>query len=253
VESDAVVARDLAIEVGIALVAARDELFATYDSEGIKDAGDALAQALIVERLAEHRPADAVLSEEADDDAVRLTAERVWIVDPLDGTREYARAGRVDWAVHVALWSSKAQSITAAALDLPAQGITLDTVGSPLPLPAPSPREGRVRIVVSQSRTPMVLEAIAAVMPVEILLWGSAGAKAARVITGDVDAYVHDTTLNEWDSAAPVGVALAHGLHVSHLDGSPLVFNKVRPISGDLLMCRPELAEQLLAALNASS
>ena len=252
--ADAVLAREIATEVGVALLEARDDLFARHDRDGIKDAADALAQDLIARRLAEHRPLDAILSEEALDDLSRLTADRVWIVDPLDGTREYARAGRVDWAVHVALWDAGAQGITAAAVDLPAQGLTLSTVGAPLPLPEASQRaDGRVRIVVSQSRTPVVLEDVADAMPIEVVLWGSAGAKAARVITGDVDAYLHDTSLNEWDAAAPIGVALAHGLHVSHLDGAPVEFNRPRPVSGSLLICRPEFAQALLAAVRVDS
>ncbi len=249
--SDVQVARELAREVGQALLAARDELFETFDTQGIKDAADELAQKIVVQRLKAQRPDDSVLSEEAQDDRTRLVAKRVWIIDPLDGTREYARAGRVDWAVHVALWDQPAQGFIAAAVDLPAQGLAFDTSGSPAQLP-PRQRlaqDGRIRIAASQSRTPQILEQVAQSMPIEIVLWGSAGAKTARVLTGEVDAYIHDSDLNEWDSAAPVAVALAYGLHVSHLDGTPLRFNQEVPITGDLVICRPEFADQLLACL----
>lgn len=248
VESDVQFARALATEIGDALLAVRDELFARYEGQEIKDRGDALAQAIIDRQMRARRPLDAVLSEEAVDDLSRLTADRVWIVDPLDGTREFARQGRIDWGVHIALWDASQGALTAAAVALPAQGVLFATDEQVNRAPQSSQV---VRIVASQSRTPEILQAVGEAMPIEIVLWGSAGAKAARVITGDVDAYIHDSDLNEWDSAAPTAVALANGLHVSRLDGSAFTFNQRVPVTGGILMCRAELADDLLAAVNS--
>jgi 3'(2'), 5'-bisphosphate nucleotidase len=183
-----------------------------------------------------------VLSEEGVDDPERLTASRVWIVDPLDGTREFGEYGRTDWAVHVALVIDG--QVEAAAVALPALGRTLTMEPPPDPVPA---SEGPPRLVVSRSRPPAVAAALAYHLDGEMLALGSAGAKAMAVVLGLADVYAHSGGQYEWDSAAPVGVAAAAGLHVSRLDGLPLQYNRPDPWLPDLLICRPELADAILA------
>ncbi|MGY1746823.1 inositol monophosphatase family protein [Blastococcus sp. SYSU D00695] len=207
------------------------------------DAGDAAAQRAIAAVLAGRRPGDAVFSEEAADDARRLTAGRVWIVDPLDGTREYGEPGRSDWAVHVALWAGG--GLTAAAVALPGLGEVLVTDPPPAP---PAAASSRPRIAVSRTRPPAVAGAAAAAVGGELVPMGSAGFKVTAVVRGEADAYVHAGGMYQWDSAAPVAVALAAGLHATRLDGSPLRYNEPDPWLPDLLVCRPELAPALLAA-----
>ncbi len=208
------------------------------------DAGDAAAQEAITAVLAEHRPDDVVFSEEAADDRSRLGAGRVWIVDPLDGTREYGEPDRSDFAVHVALWSSG--GLRAAAVALPAVGEVLVTD----PAPALPPAVARApRIAVSRTRPPVQAAAAAAAVGGELVPLGSAGWKTAAVVRGEVDAYLHAGGMYQWDSAAPVAVALAAGLTALRLDGSPLRYNEPDPSLPDLLVCRPELAAGLLAAV----
>jgi 3'(2'), 5'-bisphosphate nucleotidase len=207
------------------------------------DAGDAAAQRAIVAVLTAERPDDVVFSEEAVDDRRRLDAARVWIVDPLDGTREYGEDGRRDWAVHVALWS--AGELTAAAVALPALGEVLVTEPAP---ELPARADGPVRIAVSRTRPPAVADAVAAALDAELVPLGSAGYKTVAVARGEVDAYVHAGGMYQWDSAAPVAVARAAGLTTCRLDGSPLVYNAPEPSLPDLVVCRPELAERILAA-----
>jgi 3'(2'), 5'-bisphosphate nucleotidase len=211
------------------------------------DAGDAAAQEAIGHALVRERPEDVVFSEEAVDDPRRLSAERVWIVDPLDGTREYGDPDRHDWAVHVALWS--AGELTAAAVALPALGEVLVTD----PAPGVPPRSGPVRIAVSRTRPPAVAADVAHAVQAELVPLGSAGYKTVAVVRGEVDAYVHAGGMYQWDSAAPVAIALAAGLTACRLDGSPLVYNQPDPWLPDLLVCRPELAEPILAAVRSSS
>jgi 3'(2'), 5'-bisphosphate nucleotidase len=201
---------------------------------------------LILSRLAAERPGDSVLSEESADDPARLSAERVWIVDPLDGTREYGMAGRSDWAVHVALWSA-GSGITAAAVAQPAIGAVYSTSGQHV---APVPDRPPL-ILVSDSRPPPFAEKVASAVGGSLAPMGSAGAKAMAVLRGEADAYLHAGGQWEWDSAAPVGVVVAAGLHASRIDGAPLVYNQVRPYLPDLLICRPELAGPMLEALAA--
>ncbi|MGR6966241.1 inositol monophosphatase family protein [Geodermatophilus sp. URMC 61] len=212
------------------------------------DAGDAAAQAAITGVLTEQRPDDAVFSEEAVDDRRRLTADRVWIVDPLDGTREYGEAPRPDWAVHVALWA--AGELTAAAVALPALREVLVT--DPPPVVSP-PAHGRPRIAVSRTRPPEVAATAAAALDAELVPMGSAGWKVTAVVRGEADAYVHAGGMYQWDSAAPVAVAQAAGLTAVRLDGSPLRYNAPDPSLPDLLVCRPHLAERLLAAVRPGS
>jgi 3'(2'), 5'-bisphosphate nucleotidase len=211
------------------------------------DAGDAAAQRAILEVLGAERPDDVVFSEEATDDRRRLTADRVWIVDPLDGTREYGEPGRHDWAVHVALWS--AGQLTAAAVALPGLGEALVTEPAPA---VPARVDGPVRIAVSRTRPPAVADTVATALDGELVPLGSAGYKAVAVVRGEVDAYVHAGGMYQWDSAAPVAVARAAGLRACRLDGAPLVYNQAEPSLPDLVVCRPELAERVLAAVRSA-
>ena len=207
------------------------------------DRGDAEAQAAIAAVLGERCPDDVVFSEEAVDDRRRLAADRVWIVDPLDGTREY-REGRSDWAVHVALWS--AGELTAAAVALPAAGAVLTTDPPPAVPPAGN---GPPRIAVSRTRPPEQAALAARAVGGELVPLGSAGYKASAVVRGEVDAYVHAGGMYQWDSAAPVAVAQAAGLVAVRLDGSPLRYNEPDPSLPDLLVCRPQLKETILTAV----
>ena len=239
-DNDHEVAARLATEAGQLLLAVREEL-ADATADDRKTAGDKRSHDYLMEALARERPDDAVLSEEGVDDPVRLSARRVWIVDPLDGTREFSELGREDWAVHVALWQSGA--LVAGAVALPAQGVTLAT-----PDPAPPPvHSGEPRIVVSRTRPPAVALQVRDQLNGTLVEMGSAGAKVAAVILGLADIYVHAGGQYEWDSAAPVAVARAAGLHTSRIDGSPLEYNRADPLLPDLVVCRPEYADAVLA------
>jgi len=239
-DNDHEVAARLATEAGQLLLAVREEL-ADATADDRKAAGDKRSHDYLMEALARERPDDAVLSEEGVDDPVRLSAQRVWIVDPLDGTREFSELGREDWAVHVALWQSGA--LVAGAVALPAQGVTLAT-----PDPAPPPaHSGEPRIVVSRTRPPAVALQVRDQLNGTLVEMGSAGAKVAAVIQGLADIYVHAGGQYEWDSAAPVAVARAAGLHTSRIDGSPLEYNRADPLLPDLVVCRPEYADAVLA------
>ncbi|GAB3222043.1 3'(2'),5'-bisphosphate nucleotidase CysQ [Glycomyces halotolerans] len=246
---DVRLASELATGAGELLLKLRDELgFA--DPRALKDAGDRRADDYLLGRLAAERPDDAVLSEEGTGESgrigtERLDADRVWIVDPLDGTREYAEAGRDDWAVHVGLWQ-RGLGLTASAVALPAQGVTLRTDERYGPTGS---RPSRPRIAVSRTRPPAEAAAAAEALDAELVPWGSAGAKVMAVVTGKVDAYVHAGGQYEWDSAAPVAVALASGWHATRIDGGPLRYNNPDPYLPDLLVCRPDLAEPLLTAV----
>ena len=238
--TDHEVAARLATEAGQLLLAVREELADATAAER-KAAGDKRSHDYLMEALARERPDDAVLSEEGVDDPVRLSAQRVWIVDPLDGTREFSELGREDWAVHVALW--QAGALVAGAVALPAQGVTLAT-----PDPAPPPaHSGEPRIVVSRTRPPAVALQVRDQLNGTLVEMGSAGAKVAAVIQGLADVYVHAGGQYEWDSAAPVAVARAAGLHTSRIDGSPLEYNRADPLLPDLVVCRPEYADAVLA------
>jgi 3'(2'), 5'-bisphosphate nucleotidase len=211
------------------------------------DAGDAAAQRAILEVLRAERPDDVVLSEEAADDRRRLGADRVWIVDPLDGTREYGEPGRHDWAVHVALWSDG--ELGASAVALPGLGELLLTE----PAPAVPARPDRpVRIAVSRTRPPAVAHAVATALDGELVPLGSAGYKTAAVVRGEVDVYVHAGGMYQWDSAAPVAVARAAGLTTCRLDGAPLAYNTADLSLPDLVVCRPPLAQPVLAAVRSA-
>jgi 3'(2'), 5'-bisphosphate nucleotidase len=240
-------ARDLAAEAGRRLLARRAD---GGDPDDLRKAGDLLSHEFLTAELARLRPGDAVLSEEGRDDPARLSAPRVWIVDPLDGTREFGESSRTDWAVHVALWDRG--TLTAGAVALPAQGKVLSTAEPPRPAsPAPSAPGGPLRLVVSRTRPPAFVERLGAVIGLTAIPLGSAGAKAAAVICGEADAYAHSGGQYEWDSAAPVAVALAAGLHASRLDGSKLEYNQADPALPDILICRAELAGPLLDDIRA--
>ncbi|MEB3371813.1 3'(2'),5'-bisphosphate nucleotidase CysQ [Saccharopolyspora mangrovi] len=233
----------LARRAGERLVELRAE--STSDPERLGDAGDAAAHQLLIEALAQQRPADPVLSEHGVSGPERVAGERVWIVDPLDGTREFTEPGRSDWAVHVAL--AERHEVIASAVALPAQGVVLHTGEPP---EQPTHGIARPRIAVSRSRPPEFVAALAEEIGAELVPMGSAGAKITAVVLGEVDAYLHGGGQYEWDSAAPVGVAGAAGLHTSRLDGSELVYDRPDPWLPDLLVCRRELAVDLLAALS---
>jgi 3'(2'), 5'-bisphosphate nucleotidase len=238
--SDDEIAARLATEAGALLLGVREEL-ADASAADRKAAGDKRSHDFLMQALERERPDDAVLSEEGVDDPVRLSSERVWIVDPLDGTREFSELGRDDWAVHVALWQDG--KLVAGAVALPAQGITLATPDVAAPPAAPA----KPRIVVSRTRPPAVALEVRDALDGVLVEMGSAGAKVASVVQGLSDVYVHAGGQYEWDSAAPVAVARAAGLHTSRIDGSPLLYNQADVLLPDLVVCRPELADAVLA------
>lgn len=212
----------------------------------VGDAGDVQANRLLLQLLAADHPDDPVLSEESVDNPRRYDAARVWIVDPLDGTREFTEIGRTDWAVHVALWERDA-GLRIGAVALPAQGIVYSTADPPV---VPERGERPLRVVVSRTRPPVSARRVAEALEAELVPMGSAGAKAMAVVAGEVDAYVHSGGQYEWDSAAPIAVARAAGLHVSRVDGSELVYNQRNPWLPDLIVCRSELADAILSAVS---
>jgi len=258
---DHALARDLAALAGERLLALRAH---GGEQDDLRKAGDRQSHDFLTAELAARRPGDVVLSEEGADNPARLAARRVWIVDPLDGTREFGEPGRTDWAVHVALWersdSGDSGDLTAGAVALPAQGMTLSTADL---RPAHSDVEpvrtgstphhagaaGKIRIVVSRSRPPAFVRNISGLIDAELVPLGSAGAKVAAVVNGEVDAYVHGGGFYEWDTAAPVAVARAAGLHASRIDGAALAYNQSDLLMPDILVCQPALAGTLLRAI----
>jgi 3'(2'), 5'-bisphosphate nucleotidase len=206
--------------------------------------GDRRSHEFLVAELASARSDDAVLSEEGKDDSARLNADRVWIVDPLDGTREYGEEGRTDWAVHVALWQRG--DLVAGAVALPARELVLGTTDPPA---VPPPYAGPPRLLVSRTRPPGFVGEVSERLNGTLVPLGSAGAKAMAVALGEAEIYLHAGGQYEWDSAAPVVVARAAGLHCSRVDGSELAYNQPDPLLPDLLVCRPELASRVLEAV----
>ncbi len=265
--SDVDLAVDLAQQVGRALIEMREAFGSVPDElayRRLKDSGDALAQSIIAEHLARHRPGDAVLSEEAPDSAARLSARRVWIIDPLDGTTEFGQ-GRPDFAVHVALWQRNARSsgpvdgasfgmLTDAAVDVPAHGETWSTALRRMPDPLPLDRP--LRMLVSRSRPPYGIESLLArasqilgesgvtSLGIEMANVGSVGAKVGEILAGRGEAYYHPGGLNEWDLAAPYACAIAHG-HVAL--GWTQPFNLMPPKAGPVMICHPAIADALAA------
>ena len=240
---DHALARDLASQAGTRLLELRAH---GGDPDVLRKAGDRLSHEFLTTALAGRRPGDVVLSEEGADNPGRRGARRVWIVDPLDGTREFGEPGRTDWAVHVALWEDG--DLTVGAVALPAQGTVLSTLEPP-PGPPGAAATARIRIVVSRSRPPGFVRNISDLLSAELVSLGSAGAKVAAVINGEVDAYVHGGGFYEWDTAAPVAVARAAGFHASRIDGSALTYNQADLLMPDILVCRPAVAGTLLQAI----
>jgi 3'(2'), 5'-bisphosphate nucleotidase len=272
---DHALAHDLAERAGRLLLDLRAQ---GGDPAALKDAGDRSSHEFLMAELAKARPEDAVLSEEGIDNKARLTAARVWIVDPLDGTREFGEPGRPDWAIHVALWQRAAPAdagaageLTAGAVALPAQGTTLSTLNaaeraggrgdsrrpsegvSAEIFPSTSGAQRPLRMVVSRTRASQLVKDVAALLNADLVPYGSAGAKAATVITGENDVYLHSGGFYEWDTAAPVAVARAAGLHVSRIDGSDVAYNQDNPYLPDILVCRPAIAGLLLNAIREAT
>ena len=216
------------------------------EDEG-RSRGDLQSHALLHAAISAEFPEDWILSEESTDDPGRLGRDRVWIIDPLDGTREFGEAGRTDWAIHVAL--VRGGELALGVVALPALGLTLSSARPPR-LPH---RSGPLRIVVSRSRPPALATEVGRRLGAIVVPMGSAGAKAMSILMGWADVYVHAGGQYEWDSAAPVAVALAAGLHASRVDGSPLTYNHHPAWLPDLVVCRPELAATVLEAIRAAS
>jgi 3'(2'), 5'-bisphosphate nucleotidase len=232
------------------------------DPDALRNAGDKQSHEFLMAELARERPNDVVLSEEGIDNKARLHADRVWIVDPLDGTREFGEPGRSDWAVHVALWARDASAgsgdLVAGAVALPAENRVLATEPAP-PARDPHPAEPDagprrpIRMVVSRTRASNLVQAVATRLNAELVPCGSAGAKVATVVLGENDVYLHSGGFYEWDTAAPVAVARQRGFHVSRIDGSPARYNQEDPLLPDILVCRPAIAPVLLDAIRSTN
>ena len=240
--SDAELAEIIATTAGALLLSVQGS--SLFEGKTMGKVGDEVANDFILRALGAHRPDDAVLSEEEADDTARCGRSRVWIVDPLDGTREYGET-RTDWAVHVALAIDGRAAVGAVAL--PGLGLTLSSAHPPPAAPGNSPP----RMLVSRTRPAAEALAVARSLGAELLPMGSAGAKAMAVVRGEADIYLHSGGQYEWDNCAPAAVAQACGLHVSRIDGSPLVYNRPDPLLPDLLICRPEYAGRVLAEVGA--
>lgn len=239
--NDHQLAAQLASQAGELLVELRAELGGQRLAPfAVGARGDAAAHDFIADSLHQHRPDDMVLSEESIDNRRRLNHDRVWIVDPLDGTREFSVPGRTDWAVHVALVTDGLPD--AAAVALPAQGITLATQPAP-PMPSAAPQP---RVITSRSRPGRLARRIADDIGGNIVQMGSAGAKAAAVICGEAEVYAHASGLHEWDLCAPAAVAAAAGLHVSRLNGDELRFNQSDTYMTDFVICHPNFADAVI-------
>ena len=245
IHDDHLEAARVATAAGELLLSVRSEMSSRgADSKEMKDEGDRLSHEFIMAELQRVRPDDAILSEEGKDLKERLSAHRTWIVDPVDGTREFSEPPRTDWAVHVAMVVDGQPVVGAVAL--PGLGITLSTAN---PVAMPETGATPPRMIVSRSRPPAAALAVAEKLGAELVEMGSAGAKAMSVVRGESEMYAHSGGQYEWDSCAPVAVALAAGLHCSRIDGSPLTYNHEDPYLPDLLICRPEYAEAALQAL----
>ena len=236
--TDEELAARLAEGAGRLLMALRESRF--LEGTALGKVGDKVANAFILTALREWRPNDPILSEESPDQKARLASERVWIIDPLDGTREYGE-GRDDWAVHVALAVDGEPRLGAVAL--PARGRLLRSDACPAP---PRSQRPRPLMLVSRTRPPAEVEEIAGLLGAELVPMGSAGAKAAAVIAGDADIYYHSGGQHEWDNCAPAAVAIGAGLHASRVDGSPLLYNRPDTIVPDLVIARAEWAEKIV-------
>jgi 3'(2'), 5'-bisphosphate nucleotidase len=241
---DTALARHIAETAGAVLLSLQRS--GLFTGKAMGKAGDRTANAFIMEALKANRPDDSILSEEEKDDVSRLAARRVWIVDPLDGTREYGEA-RTDWAVHIALAIDGRAAIGAVAL--PGLGQTLSSDGG-----ARAPRlPGRLRMLVSRTRPAAEALVVAEALGAELVPMGSAGAKAMAVVRGEADIYLHSGGQFEWDSCAPVAVAQAAGLHASRIDGAPLVYNSPNPYLPDFFICPEVLAPSVMDAVRAAA
>jgi 3'(2'), 5'-bisphosphate nucleotidase len=238
--TDADLAAHLAEQAGRILLQVRAS--GMFTGKALGQAGDKTANEFLCHALREQRPDDGLLSEESKDTPERLSKSRVWIIDPVDGTREYGEE-RTDWAVHVALAIDGVPAIGAVAL--PGIGLVLRTDKPQVVPPVP----GRLRMIVSRTRPAAEAVRVAGKLGAELVEMGSAGAKAMAVIRGEADIYLHTGGQYEWDSCAPAAVALAHGLHASRVDGSPLVYNQRDVSMPDLLICRKEHAQAVLEAI----
>jgi 3'(2'), 5'-bisphosphate nucleotidase len=236
--TDEELAARLAEGAGRLLMELRESRF--LEGAALGRVGDQVANAYLLTSLREWRPNDPILSEESPDDRERLASERVWIIDPLDGTREYSE-GRDDWAVHVALAVDGEPRLGAVAL--PARGRLFRSDACPMPPLSPRPRP---LMLVSRTRPPAEVEEIAGLFDAELVPMGSAGAKAAAVIAGDADIYYHAGGQHEWDNCAPAAVAIGAGLHATRVDGSPLLYNRADTIVPDLVIARSEWAERIV-------
>jgi 3'(2'), 5'-bisphosphate nucleotidase len=239
--ADGQLAAKIAHEAGLVLLQVRQS--GLFEGKSLGDAGDGVAQAFIDRALKVARPDDCILSEEAVSNPARLTSSRVWIVDPLDGTREYSE-DRSDWAVHVALTIDGKP--VAGAVAQPGLGLTFQTASPPA---LPAPHDGPLRMLVSRTRASKEVLAVAEKLGATLVPMGSAGAKAMAVLRGEADVYLHTGGQYEWDSCAPVAVALAAGLHASRADGSPCLYNREDTYMPDLLICRKEHAERVVSAM----
>ena len=244
IADDSALAAHLAETAGKLLLQVRDSGLLSLQALG--KAGDQTANQFLIHAIAEQRPDDGLLSEESKDTKARLSKSRVWIIDPVDGTREYSE-GRNDWAVHVALAINGAPVIGAVAL--PGLGVVLRS-DQPTEIP---PAPAKPRMVVSRTRPAAEAMAVANALGAECIPMGSAGAKAMAVVRGDADIYLHNGGQYEWDNCAPAAVAAAFGLHVSRIDGSPLVYNQADTYIPDLLICRKQHAQSVLDALKAAT
>lgn len=240
--NDAALCVQLAMEAGALLLALQTS--GDLQGKALGDEGDQRANAFLCDAIRRARPEDALLSEEEKDCDSRCAASRVWIIDPLDGTREYSE-GRSDWAVHVALAVDGVAH--AGAVALPGLGVTLDSANPPRLQRANDP----LKMLVSRTRPAPEAVAVAALLGADLLPMGSAGAKAMAVVRGEADIYLHTGGQYEWDNCAPVAVAQAAGLYTARIDGSPMRYNNANPYLPDLLICRPELTQTVMDALKA--
>jgi 3'(2'), 5'-bisphosphate nucleotidase len=243
VNNDENLCYQLAYDVGQLLIGMQKS--GKFEGQELGDEGDRAANALILETLRLERPDDGLLSEEHICDGIRLQKNRVWIVDPLDGTREF-KEGRSDWAVHIALAIDGIATIGAVAL--PSLDITLSTKTPRALQPANSP----LKMLISRSRPAEEALKVASALGAELMPMGSAGAKAMAVVRGEADIYLHSGGQYEWDNCAPIAVAQAAGLHCSRIDGSPMRYNNADPYLPDLLICRPELVDDIMEILSSA-
>ncbi|MDP2287101.1 MAG: inositol monophosphatase family protein [Actinomycetota bacterium] len=266
--SDAELSTLIAKRAGKVLLELRDS-FGALDAgdkeqaNSLRKQGDRVAHELLADALGEHRPDDALLSEEGADNADRLDATRLWIVDPLDGTWEYGQ-GRPDFAVHVALWEPELKRLSACTVDLPAQGLTRSMLDD-VPAEPAFPTDRPVRVVASRTRPPANLGASLASLGgiladaglnqhgVELLDVGSVGAKVNELVSGRAEIYVHDTGFYEWDVAAPYGIARHYGFVPSHVNGDEIEFNHMPPWVPDLLVCHPLIVDYVRDVLAEAS